>query len=101
MLLASLLSWLATPASAGEPVLVPDFTPATTSEFALAFLLQERVVAALEGTGHVVLTGPVVEPTTGALDVCFDVEGCPVGAMQKLPVRVAVVVRVERKDGQT
>jgi hypothetical protein len=100
MPLSLLLAFLA-PAYAGEPVLVPDFTPGTTSEFALAFMLQERVVQGLTGAGHVVLGAEAIEPVVGALDACADVEGCPIPALQQLPARVAVVVRVERKDGAT
>lgn len=90
---------LATPAFAGEPILVPDFTPGTTSEFGLAFMLHERVVEALHDDGHVVLTGDAVSPLVGPLVACADEAGCPYDALQQLPARWALVVRIERRDG--
>lgn len=89
----------AAPAFAGEPLLVPDFTPGTTSEFSLAFMLQEAVNTALTEDGHVVLTSDRVAAKVGGLDACADTEGCPYDALQRLPARLAVVVRVERREG--
>ncbi len=89
----------AVPAAAGEPVLLPDFTPATTSEFGLAGLLQDNVEQALARAGHVVLTAEVVEPVVGGdLDACADTPTCPQEALGELPARFGVVVLV-RRDG--
>jgi len=82
-----------------EVVLVPDFTPGTTSEFSLAFLLQERVIESLSSAGNLVLTGEIVESTVGPLIACADVPSCPVNELRKLPARLALVVRVSRKEG--
>ncbi len=82
-----------------EVILVPEFTPGTTSEFSLAFMLQERVIEALESAGNVVLTGDMVEPIVGPLIACADVEACPVNELRKLPARFALVVRVVRTEG--
>jgi len=87
-------------AEAGEPVLFPDVTPATTSEFALAFMLQQLVRQEMEREGHVVLTAKAVRPVVGdAVDACADVPKCPFAALQQLPARVAVVIRVVRLEG--
>ncbi|MBW1876783.1 MAG: hypothetical protein JRJ84_00325 [Deltaproteobacteria bacterium] len=99
LLLGTLLT-LSAPASAGEPVLFPDVTPATTSEFALAFMLQELVRHEMEREGHVVLSTKAVRPVVGdAVDACADVAKCPFAALQQLPARVAVVIRVVRLEG--
>ncbi len=92
--------FLAAPAAAGEPVVFPDVTPGSTSDFALAFMLQEKVLVALERDGHLVLTADAARPVVGgALDQCADQPGCPFAALQQLPADVAVVVRVSRADG--
>jgi hypothetical protein len=97
--LVPLSLWVAGPVSAGEPVLVPDFTPATTSEFSLAFMLQERVMVTLASAGHVVLTSDAVRPVVGDIvDACADMRKCPYEPLQALPARVAVVVRVSRRE---
>ena len=86
------------PALAGEPVLVPDFTPGTVSDFTLASLLQESTYDALAKAGHVVLTSEVVEPIVGdTLDACADDPECPRAALGRLPARFGVVVRVRRE----
>lgn len=87
-------------ARAGEPILLPDITPGSTSEFGIAFMLQERVELALERDGHVVLTAEAVRPVVGdAVDQCADVSGCPYAALRQLPAALAVVIRVSRIDG--
>lgn len=86
---------------AAEPVLVPDFTPGSSSEFALAFMLQEQVVAALENRGYLVLLAEHVHPVVGdALQDCADRTECPANVLSKLPTRLALVVKVARIDGQ-
>lgn len=97
-LLALSMLTLAGPALAGEPVVFPDITPGTTSEFALAFMLQEKVQEALQAEGHVVLTQAAVEPVVGdAMNACADVPGCPFAPLQQLPANLAVVVRIVRE----
>lgn len=92
---------LAGPAFAGEPILLPDFTPGTTSEFGLAAMLQERTEEALSRAGHVVLLGEMVESVVGdPLDACADTPGCPTLALAKLPARFGVVVTIRRDAGQ-
>ena len=102
MLLASsllALLLLPDPAMAGEPVLLPDFTPGTVSEFTLAALLQEQTETALAKGGHVVLLDDMVLNLVGpTLDGCADLPGCPREALGKVPARFGVVVRV-RRDG--
>jgi hypothetical protein len=89
------------PALAGEPVLLPDFTPGTVSEFSLASLLQQNTMDALARAGHVVLTSEVVEPVVGgSLDACADDPACPLQALAKLPARFGVVVRVRREGAK-
>ena len=85
---------------AGEPVLLPDFTPGTVSEFGLASILQQTTETALSRAGHVVLKTRAVENVVGreSLAACFDEPTCPHRALGKLPARFGVVVRV-RRDG--
>jgi len=91
---------LAAPAVAGEPVVLPDVTPGATSDFALAYMLQQKVQVALEREGQIVLTTDAARPIVGdALDQCADVAGCPFAALQQLPASIAVVIRVSRADG--
>lgn len=81
-----------------EPVLVPDFTPGTTSEFAIAYMLQQTVTAELAARGHFVVTqaGAQTVLGEGALASCADDPTCPLAALPSLPARLAVVVRVRR-----
>jgi len=87
------------PAAAGEPVLLPDFTPATTSDFSLAALLQQVTEEGLARSGHVVLLDDAVATVVGddALTACFDDPDCPQTALGMLPARFGVVVRVRRE----
>lgn len=98
---ALLASLVAAPALAGEPILVPDFTPASTTEFAIAFMLQQQVADALRAHGHIVLDSHAVAPVVGeSIAACAEVPGCPFAALQQLPARSAVVGRVARNaDG--
>ncbi|MFK7929710.1 MAG: hypothetical protein AB8H79_16075, partial [Myxococcota bacterium] len=90
------------PSMAGEPVLLPDFTPATTSDFSLAALLQQVTEDGLARSGHVVLVDDVVESVIGSdtLDACYDEPACPGVALGKLPARFGVVVRVRQDSGR-
>jgi len=87
-------------AHAGEPVLLPDFTPGTVSEFGLASILQQTTEVALARAGHVVLRTEVVKPVVDGdnLATCFDSATCPHRALGQLPARFGIVVRV-RRDG--
>ena len=88
------------PALAAEPVLVPDFTPTAISDFTVAFMLQEAVIARLEQDGLFVVAGePLRARAGGALDACADVVTCPSSVLPDLPARVAVVVRVGAGEG--
>lgn len=87
-------------ALAGEPVLLPDFAPGSTSDFSLASMLQESTASVLSRAGHVVLLDAVVEPVVGTLFGCADEPTCPHAQLQKLPARFAVVVAV-RREGDT
>ncbi|MFT7519441.1 MAG: hypothetical protein ACI9MC_001582 [Kiritimatiellia bacterium] len=87
-------------AFAGEPILVPDFTPGTMTEFGLAAMLQERTELILNKQGHVVLTSEMVIPIVGELDPCADTVACPTQALQTLPARFGVVVKVRRQGAQ-
>jgi hypothetical protein len=96
--MTSLLMLLALPAVAAEPVLVPDFTPSTTSEFAMAFMLQEKAVEVLRSQGYIVIDAATAERASGAsLDACADIPQCPFAFMEGVPARIAVVVSVERR----
>ncbi len=84
-------------AQAGEPLLVPDFTPGSTTEFGLAFLLQGKVIDGLRQQGHIVLGNQAAAPVVGdSIVSCADLPGCPFAALQQLPARAAVVGRVAR-----
>jgi hypothetical protein len=85
-------------ALAGEPVLLPDFTPASTSDFSLAALLHQATADRLSRSGHIVLVSDVVAPVVGPLYGCADDPSCPQAQLAKLPARFAVVVGV-RRDG--
>src|SRR5688572_15374657 len=90
---------IAAPAAAGEPVLLPDITPGSTTDFAVAYMLQERVELEIERAGHIVLTSEAARPVVGdALDQCADVAGCPYAALQQLPANIAVVIRISRAE---
>jgi hypothetical protein len=85
---------------AAEPVFVPEVTPGSTSEFALAFMLEERIAATLEAGGYRVLHSSGASSVVGPTDGCADAPGCPGDALEKLPLRMALVIKVERRDGQ-
>lgn len=89
-------------ARAGEPVLMPDFTPGTTSDFGLASLLQQTTEQALARAGHVVLRTDVVAPVVGRDDIvgCYDSDTCPRRALMRLPARFGIVVRVRREGDE-
>lgn len=83
-------------AGAGEPVLLPDFTPSSTSDFSLAAILQQAASDELSRSGHVVLHSEVVESLVGSTYGCVDDPGCPLPQLKKLPARFAVVVGIRR-----
>lgn len=84
----------------GEPVLVPDFTPISVSEFGVAFELQDVVYGELRHHGFTVLTSQIVSDSVGpGFTSCADVPDCPRAALMNLPARLAVVVAVGRDDG--
>jgi hypothetical protein len=89
-------------AAAAEPLLVPEFTPASPAEFALAGMLGAQVRDRLLADGHIVLTEEVVAPVVGqALQNCAARPGCPSDVLPRLPARLAVVTLVGRApDGQ-
>ncbi|MFT6159209.1 MAG: hypothetical protein ACJATT_002931 [Myxococcota bacterium] len=96
-LAAAVISVAAPAAQAGEPLLVPDFTPGSTTEFGLAFLLQGKVIDGLRQQGHIVLDNAAASPIVGdSIMSCADLPGCPFAALQQLPARAAVVGRVAR-----
>ena len=49
--------------AADEAILVPDVTPATTTEFGFAKFLEEQVLIKLEGVGFLVLNDDVLNQT--------------------------------------
>jgi len=85
-------------ARAGEPIVLPDFTPASTSDFSLASLLHQATASMLSRSGHIVLSAEVVEPVVGGMVACADDPGCPQTQLGQLPARFAVVVGVRRTD---
>ena len=92
---------LSMPAMAGEPLLIPDFTPGTTSEFSLAFMLKDQAITELNKDGNIILTTEAVRPIVGSqLDACADVDWCPYAPLQQIPARVAMVVKVKRDAGR-
>ena len=94
------LIFTSTPALAGEPLLVPDFTAANISDLAPTYGLQERVLEGLSAAGFVVLTSSVVDHALepGRLDDCAARPTCPVDVLPDLPARVAVVASVRQLD---
>lgn len=90
------------PAQAGEPILVPEFTPELISDLIFASLIRQSAEEALNRAGHVVLNENAVSPVVGAgsMDGCYDVEGCPTAQLKQLPARIAVVVRIRRVGPQ-
>ncbi|MCO4743289.1 MAG: hypothetical protein KC912_00780 [Proteobacteria bacterium] len=92
-----MLTLLATPALAGEPLLVPDFTPHTASEVALSAMLQDLLKEELKRDGHVLIQSEHAKPIVGdIIDRCGERQGCPYVPLQKLPARFAVVVTIVR-----
>lgn len=86
------------PAGAQEIVL-PDFTPATLGDFALADDLTNLARMALEDRGLRVLSGEELSDRVGeAADSCADDVACPVSLWALVEARTAVVGRVGR-DG--
>lgn len=98
--LAGFVLFAPSAARAGEPVVLPDFTPASTSDFSLAALLHQATASRLSRSGHVVLDGPIVEPVVGSMVGCADDPGCPQPQLAKLPARFAVVVGIRRVNNQ-
>nr|MBA2320832.1 hypothetical protein [Deltaproteobacteria bacterium] len=94
---------LAVPSSAfaAEPLLVPEFTPASPGDFALAGMLGGQVRDRLLADGHIVLTEEIVSPIIGTeLQNCAARPGCPSDVLPRLPARLAVVTLVGRgSDG--
>lgn len=87
-------------ASAGEPLLLPDFTPASTSDFGVAIMLHTQTQLALESEGHLVLNTELVRPLVGdATDQCAEMPSCPMGALMSVPSKYAVVVLVGSQPG--
>jgi hypothetical protein len=90
-----------TVAQAQEPVLVPDFTPGSVTEFAVSFMLQDLVLAQLRADGWMVVDSTAAHPVVGdTMMGCADLDSCPRAALVQLPVRVAVVVKIDRRDGR-
>jgi hypothetical protein len=90
---------LAADAVAAEPLLVPEFTPASPDEFAIAGMLGLQLQDRLLADGHIVLTEAVVQPVVGpALQSCAARAGCPSDVLPRLPARLAVVVLVGRDE---
>lgn len=89
-------------ALAGEPVVLPDFTPTTTAEAVLSVMLYDEARRALEGAGFRVIGPAEAEGTVkpGSMDSCATAPTCPTVALALLPARIALVVRIEtRGDG--
>ncbi len=94
--LAAGLAWAA-PARAAEPILVPEFTPASPAEFAIAGMLGSQVQDRLLQDGHIVLTETVIASAVGtSLENCAARAGCPADVLPKVPARMAVVVMIGR-----
>jgi len=92
---------LAADRAGGEPVLIPDFTPVSVSEFITAFELQDVVYEELRHQGFTVLTSSTVRTIVGeGFTSCADVPDCPRGPLMNLPARLAVVVSVGRTQGE-
>lgn len=86
----------ASPARADE-ILLPDFTPATLEDFALADDLTNLARMAFEDRGFAVLSGEDLTDRVGdAADACADDVACPVSLWPMVSARTAVVGRVGR-----
>jgi hypothetical protein len=84
-------------ACAAEPILVPDFTPGSPAEFAIAGMLSSQAQDRLLADGEIVLTEEAVQPAVGnALHGCAARAGCPSDVLPHLPARMAVVVMIAR-----
>ena len=87
--------------AADEAILVPDVTPATTTEFDFAKFLEEQVLIKLEGVGFLVLNGGVLNQTAqDELLICAEEPNCPHVTLAKVPARVALVLRVQKVSRQ-
>lgn len=96
--LIAVLSLLSRSAAA-DGIVLPDFTPATLGDFALADDLTNLTRMALEDRGLTVLSGEELTERVGdAADSCADDVACPVSIWGQVEARTAVVGRVGR-DG--
>ncbi len=86
-------------ATAAEPILVPEFTPASQNEMTVAIMLGGEVKDRLVADGHIVLDDAVVGPVVGvqATVNCVANPACPTQVLKRLPTRIAVVVRIDRQ----
>lgn len=87
--------------AADEALLVPDVTPATTTEFGFAKFLEEQVLVKLEGVGFLVLNDEVLNQTArDEMLICAEEPDCPHKTLGTVPARVALVLRVEKAGTQ-
>lgn len=98
--IASLL-WLPSVAPAAEPVFVPDFTPVAAADYAVAGIVQTRLIERLVADGHIVLGAAPAADRVGVARVayCATRPGCPLDVLGELPGQLAVVVRLDRDAG--
>ena len=87
---------------AGTSVLLPEFTPLDPEEFTMSVMLEGMVAEELESAGHTVVRHQeaVVLVGTEALTQCGLAPLCPVAVLPALPVELALVVSIDRRDGR-
>jgi hypothetical protein len=91
--------WLAFLTRAGATdVLVPDATPGSMSDFAVAGMVGGMVADAIRNTGVDVQDSEGMGWARGDADACFDVEECPANLWDRTDARMAVVMAFTTGD---
>ena len=89
-----LLALIAAADAREQDVLVPEFTPATISDFAISYLVYNSMVETLRARGVDVVDAEEIRARSGQVgDACADFEACPGVLFDDFPARLAVVGR--------
>ncbi len=86
-------------ASAAD-VMIPEATPASMSDFSIAYMVYDLVVGQVENKGLDVLDADELrELVDGDADACADLDDCPAKLWDRTDARLAVVIAIGQGDG--
>ncbi len=81
-------------------VLIPEATPASMSDFSVAYMVYDLVVGQVENKGLDVLDADELrEVVDGDADACADLDDCPAKLWDRTDARLAVVIAIGQADG--